>query len=136
MLNGTTALAVSTEDQMAAARILVKYSEELKGCLLYTSIRAAVVFALFRDGEDSVLKPAVGEEKVDETGACNLGALKIGAVEDEVFDNGPCNFAGRHFKGARRNHGDVCGEIAVGLVRRNLDGVGGDGLSLSLIHIW
>jgi large subunit ribosomal protein L10 len=34
VLNGTTALAVSTEDQMAAARILVKYSEELKGAAL------------------------------------------------------------------------------------------------------
>ena len=34
VLNGTTALAVCNEDQMAAARILVKYSEELKGAAL------------------------------------------------------------------------------------------------------
>ena len=44
VLNGTTALAVSNEDQMAAARILVKYSEELKGAAL-------TVKAGFMDGE-------------------------------------------------------------------------------------
>lgn len=34
VLEGTTALAISNTDQMAAARILVKYSEELKGAAL------------------------------------------------------------------------------------------------------
>ena len=46
VLNGTTALAISSEDQMAAARILVKYSEELKGAAL-------TVKAGFMDGEAS-----------------------------------------------------------------------------------
>jgi len=34
VLNGTTALAISTDDQMAPARILVKYNEALKGASL------------------------------------------------------------------------------------------------------
>ena len=44
VLNGTTALAVSTEDQMSAARVLVMYSEELKGAAL--SVKAGLM-----DGE-------------------------------------------------------------------------------------
>ncbi len=44
VLEGTTALAVSKEDRMAAARILTKYSEMLKG-------KALIVKAGFMDGE-------------------------------------------------------------------------------------
>ncbi len=44
VLNGTTAIALSNEDPMAAARILVKYNEELKGATL--NVKAG-----FMDGE-------------------------------------------------------------------------------------
>ena len=44
ILEGTTALAVSSTDQMAAARVLVKYNEALKGATLH-------VKAGFMDGQ-------------------------------------------------------------------------------------
>lgn len=56
-LSGTTALALSSEDQMAAARILVKHSEELKGAAL-------TVKGGFMDGEKIDVDTVVAIAKI------------------------------------------------------------------------
>ena len=70
---------------------------------------------------DHSCKPLFRKEKVDESGACNFYTFERSAVQMQIGADCFRYFFGSTAKCARTNHGGICGKIAMGGIRGNLN---------------